>query len=1048
LAGCLAQPPLAPSRQSQPELAFTSFTLPNGLRSVLVTDPHADTVQVTMRYQVGAADDPPGQGGMAHLVEHLTFDQNVDNQLLTTRLARVAIYFNAETTLDATTFVSRARPAHLDDLLTIEAERLSAPCESISEAEFTREREVVLNELREREPALDAFTAIAEAVYPNEHPYHRRSAGTLESVASISRDDACAFIEAHYSIGNAVLVISGNLTRASAAGGKLATVAPRAFAKQAHVAQPPFVPKALDVSAPIEHDGLVIVWPLAADPGERARFRTVLATAVRLIAPKLKAPVATISLGDERAPMVGLLISSDGTESDADLENSAFYALKSLPELLGHQEIEELDPLAFGELRRGALYQLYGALDDASVRDPRIAAMVAEHRNPSLTLHAELEAVNGMTRDQAIEISRTQLDYGRAEVLKLKASKDKKVVDHFALTSTIEDRELRRPVVKSLDDAHKPAIAEIPATVPGAKRRKLANGLEVVLLPVSSVPTVDIRMVFRAGSGDEPAGKRGVALLAGRELHWNLRYANDVLLFLTAGGVQDVDVELDHTTFSAIGMDSQLDFLMAGLRRWIREGSYIDSVGGFTHTVKEAQAHHDQRATAADAWRAAVFGADHPYAQAGLLRHASASLTEDDADAFYAAHYTPDNATIVVTGHFDPAIVDRWIDYLFADWTGRAKPRTQARSTPRAASFAQLADGAQVELGIVLPAVTGSHAAQLVAAQMLEELAGDVRRQLGASYDLGAQVSEARLATNYVIAGAIDAPRTAEVTTFLADHIARLRTDADLAARLFVIARDRVIEKLVTTSKLPQRIEHDVDLGRAPFSDLATAAAVRDLTIDQIPFDDLDLSRAIISMRGSIDAVAPAFEVLGRKPTFIAAEPTTDDLVESQPAARPYRDTVHELADPITSPRSPWSRFTYMVAGGVSTATRLTAVTGHDDTYWGASGSLDVGYRVLGDRLLGLHLSIASLAGGDSTFTTVTKDVSAFGQTPISGRFWGGLQVGRHFETGADGFVIGGQVGLDLVPIGKHWLSLFAGYELVFARSQDGLATIALGFGR
>ena len=56
---------------------------------------------------------------MAHLVEHLTFDQSVDSQLLTTRLANVASYFNAETTLDATTFISRARPAHLDDLLAM-----------------------------------------------------------------------------------------------------------------------------------------------------------------------------------------------------------------------------------------------------------------------------------------------------------------------------------------------------------------------------------------------------------------------------------------------------------------------------------------------------------------------------------------------------------------------------------------------------------------------------------------------------------------------------------------------------------------------------------------------------------------------------------------------------------------------------------------------------------------------------------------------------------------------------------------------------------------
>src|SRR5690606_17743278 len=94
-------PPPAPPRQTNMALKITSTTLPNGLRVVLVTDPSASDVQVTMRYDVGAADDPPGQAGMAHLVEHLMFQQVLGGQSLFAKLEGVASYFNATTTRDA-----------------------------------------------------------------------------------------------------------------------------------------------------------------------------------------------------------------------------------------------------------------------------------------------------------------------------------------------------------------------------------------------------------------------------------------------------------------------------------------------------------------------------------------------------------------------------------------------------------------------------------------------------------------------------------------------------------------------------------------------------------------------------------------------------------------------------------------------------------------------------------------------------------------------------------------------------------------------------------
>ncbi|HUJ58399.1 MAG TPA: insulinase family protein, partial [Kofleriaceae bacterium] len=65
--------PAPPPRHTVIALAISGFRASDGLRIVLVPDPKATEVEVTMRYRVGDIDDPPGQDGMAHLVEHLMF---------------------------------------------------------------------------------------------------------------------------------------------------------------------------------------------------------------------------------------------------------------------------------------------------------------------------------------------------------------------------------------------------------------------------------------------------------------------------------------------------------------------------------------------------------------------------------------------------------------------------------------------------------------------------------------------------------------------------------------------------------------------------------------------------------------------------------------------------------------------------------------------------------------------------------------------------------------------------------------------------------------
>src|SRR6186997_3085703 len=78
--------------------------LDNGLRVVLLPDPSAELVEVDVRYEVGSKEDPPGRAGLAHLVEHLMFQQQAgpDQPSVAAVLQQSTLSHNAFTSWDST----------------------------------------------------------------------------------------------------------------------------------------------------------------------------------------------------------------------------------------------------------------------------------------------------------------------------------------------------------------------------------------------------------------------------------------------------------------------------------------------------------------------------------------------------------------------------------------------------------------------------------------------------------------------------------------------------------------------------------------------------------------------------------------------------------------------------------------------------------------------------------------------------------------------------------------------------------------------------------
>lgn len=192
-------------------------TLANGLTVLLHEMPQAASVAVWCWYRVGSRDERPGVTGISHWVEHMNFKgtRRIPKDELTRRVELAGGTWNGYTYLDVTTYFEAVAPEALEDMLGLEAARMSECLYPAGEIE--RERTVVISEMQgsENDPrtALDwEITGTALQA----HPYRWPTIGYLSDLRAITRDDLLRHYRTYHVPNNAVLSIAGRFKTAHA----------------------------------------------------------------------------------------------------------------------------------------------------------------------------------------------------------------------------------------------------------------------------------------------------------------------------------------------------------------------------------------------------------------------------------------------------------------------------------------------------------------------------------------------------------------------------------------------------------------------------------------------------------------------------------------------------------------------------------------------------------------------------------------------------------------------------------------------------------------
>ena len=262
-----------------------------------------------------------------------------------------------------------------------------------------------------------------------------------------------------------------------------------------------------------------------------------------------------------------------------------------------------------------------------------------------------------------------------------------------------------------------PAMAQTRPAADAVKplaftERTLANGLRVYAMRDTTTPNVSVQVWYDVGSKDDPKGRSGFAHMFE---HLMFKATRNLVpeqmdrLTEDVGGYNNASTADDYTNYYEVVPANHLQRLL--FAEADRMASLVVEPVSFASERDVVKEELRQRTLAQpygklfSIYYPQLAYSVHPYARPGigsLDDLQSASI--DDVRAFHATYYRPDNAVLVVSGNFDQAQLNRWVDQYFAGVRKPAGtiPRVTVKEPARAAPVARTVYEANTPLPAVL----------------------------------------------------------------------------------------------------------------------------------------------------------------------------------------------------------------------------------------------------------------------------------------------------------------------------------------------------------
>ncbi len=710
-------PPSAPL----PPLRFEQYRLKNGLRVILHEDHSAPLVTTNIWYHVGSKNEVPGRTGFAHLFEHLMFQgsKHHDDDFFKP-LQQAGGSINGTTNTDRTNYFETVPANFLELALWLESDRMGYLPDAMTETKLNNQREVVKNEKRQNydnQPYGQVWAKIAETMYPKTHPYHWLTIGSLDDVTGASMGEVKDFFRRYYTPNNASLVIAGDFQPAQA----------RQWVEK-YFAPLPGGPKIKPVKAPrpkLDREIRQTMEDRVSLPRLYLDWHTVPQFAPDDAALDMLAYVMVNGKGSRlyKSLVYDRQIAQDVSAFNGSRELAGEFTIiatakpgKTIAELESAIN-EELAKLKTAPPNADEMERAYNTIESSFIYGLQTVRGKADQLNSYATFlnnpgyaEQDLARYRRVTPADVQRVAKAYLTDKKLALSVLPLSKTAKPAANPApaqpplASPTVTQPQAPPPAV-----AAKPALEvsssagktgglyEMPKPqpdpslkLPQIQRRRLANGLEVLIVEHHELPVVSMDLVVKSGASADPKERTGLATLTadmldeGTKTRSSLDISNEMS---SIGSRLGVGAGWDSSSATMTTLTRHMDQALGVFADVILNPAFATAELERLRARRLAsleQQKDDAESIAEDVYARLLYGNDHPYGHSTIGDEASTkALQIADVRRFYETNYRPNNATLIVVGDVQPDTLLPALERAFGAWQ-RADVSPTEVSTPGA----------------------------------------------------------------------------------------------------------------------------------------------------------------------------------------------------------------------------------------------------------------------------------------------------------------------------------------------------------------------------
>lgn len=700
--------------QSDPGKAtipYSKYRLENGLTVILSPDHSDPLVHVDVRYHVGSAREEIGKSGFAHFFEHMMFQGSKHVPDPSKLITESGGYYNGTTGYDRTNYFETVPANQLEKMLWLESDRMGFLLDSVSQRKFEIQRDTVKNERAQsvdNRPYGILMEKMAEAMYPEGHPYSWQPIGYVSDLDKVDVNDLKAFFLRWYGPNNAILTIGGDIDTTqtlqwvqkyfgSIPAGPKVENAPK---------QPAVLPndRYVTVEDNVQQPLVMIGWPTTYLGEEHQPSLTALA---RVLGGSGQSLLYTKLVKTQQAIDVGAF--SDCNELAC---NFYIYAIASSGEKgklksLYEQMMQIVQDIEKEGVNTDRLEEMVGMAEANAVFGGQSVEskveMLAHNQmffNQPDRTQLTLQAIHAITPDSVIQsyhefiahkpkVVLSIVPRGHTEFAARKANftaPSRHIPDY----EPIREDQLHYREVKDNFDRNVMPVTDKPVemTVPELYRFKLKNGINVLGTQSTETPTVTLQILLPASERQAEVGKEGIAKLTAALVQeetatHNLDKLQSKLEKL--GSSVNINVSGEHTAISISALRTHLDETLAIAEEILTQPALDED--DFQRLKRQqledlVSEQQDPQWLATRALRRVLFSGS--YLDRASTTESVQALTLEDVKRFYQRNYTPVDAQIVVVGDIDQTELQQALHSL-EEWQGQ-KPDCFARYTaPKAA---------------------------------------------------------------------------------------------------------------------------------------------------------------------------------------------------------------------------------------------------------------------------------------------------------------------------------------------------------------------------